>query len=118
MRRDPRVLLMDIEQAGADIARFTEGIEIGIYLEDAMMQAAVERKFGIIGEALNRLRKDHPGVTQRIPRLSEIIDFRNVLVHGYDHVVPGLIWDYAETHLPQLRRIGQALLDELGPPED
>ncbi len=81
-----------------------------------MMQAAVERKFGVIGEALNRLRKDHPELAQGIPRLREIIDFRNVLVHGYGHVVPGLVWDYVETHLTQLRETVQALLAGLGVP--
>ncbi len=118
MHRDPRVPLTDIEQAGADIARFTEGIDIGAYFENAMMQAAVERKFEIIGEALNRLHKDHPALAQRIPNLRKIIDFRNVLSHGYDQVVSDLVWDYAEIYLPQLRKVVQALLAELGPPEE
>ncbi len=59
MHRDLRVLLMDIEQAGADIKRFTEGATFGGYLEDTMMQAAVERKFEIIGMR-NHLRRATP----------------------------------------------------------
>ena len=55
MRPDPRVLLADIDRAGADIVRFTGCMDGDAYAEDALTQAAVERKFEIIGEALNRL---------------------------------------------------------------
>ena len=41
MHRDPRILLADIDRAGADVERFTEGIDSNIYAEDAMAQAAV-----------------------------------------------------------------------------
>ena len=117
MRPDPRVLLADIDQAGADIGRFTEGMDSGAYASDTLTQAAVERKFKIIGEALNRLQKIHPELAERIPRLRRIIDFRNLLIHGYASVMPERVWDYAKNHLPQLCRIVQALLAELGSPE-
>ena len=56
MRPDPRVLLADVVGAAADIGRFTEGMDSGTYAGDALTQAAVKRKFEIIGEALNRLQ--------------------------------------------------------------
>ena len=59
MNRDPRVQLADVARAGADIQSFTEGMECATYLRDGMTQAAVERKFEIIGEALNRLHHAH-----------------------------------------------------------
>ena len=34
MSRDPRVLLADVARAGADIQRFTEGMERATYLYD------------------------------------------------------------------------------------
>ena len=117
MHSDPRVLLADIDRAGADIARFTEGMDGDAYAGDALTQAAVERKFEIVGEALNRLHQSHPELAERIPRLRRTIDFRNLLIHGYASVRPERVWDYAENHLPELRRIVQALLAELGPPE-
>ncbi len=113
MRCDPRVLLWDIEQAGADIRRFTDSMERNAYLEDRRTQAAVERKFEIIGEALNRLQKSHPEHATRIPDLHRIIGFRNVLAHGYDSVMPEDVWDYARNDLPELRRVVQTLLAEL-----
>ncbi len=117
MHRDPRVLLADIEQAGADIARFTEGVTREDYLRDGLIQAAVERKFEIIGEALKRLHGDHGEIAQRIPRLRRIVDFRNLLSHGYDRVIPERVWSYANHDLPEFLRTVHALLAELGPPD-
>ncbi len=113
MRSDPRVPLTDIDQAGADINQFTDGADRNAYVADAMMRAAVERKFEIIGEALTRLHKNYPKLAKRIPRTRRIIDFRNLLIHGYDCVDSGLVWDYIQNSLPELRRIVQGLLTEL-----
>ncbi len=118
MRPDPRVLLEDIDRAGADIAHFTKSMDGSAYADDALTQAAVERKFEIIGEALNRLQNLHPELAERILRLRRIVDFRNLLIHGYASVMPERVWDYAENHRPQLRRIVQSLLAELKPPEE
>lgn len=78
----------------------------------------VERWFEIIGEALNRLGRSHPDLIERIPGHRGIIDSRNMLIHGYASVIPERVWAYAENHLPQLRRIVQALLAEMGPPQE
>lgn len=116
MEADPRILLTHIEQAGADIESFVDGMDVAAYTVDARTQAAVERKFEIIGEAVNRLRKLHPDLAEKIPEVRKIVDFRNVLAHGYDHVVPDLVWDYVANHLPQLREIVRVLLVEVGSP--
>ena len=118
MRPDPRVLLADVERAAADIVNFTEGMDSFAYAADTRTQAAVERKFEIIGEALNRLHQIYPELAERIPRLRRIIDFRNLLIHGYASVRPERVWDYAENHLPLLRRIVRALLVEVGLPNE
>ena len=55
MRSDPRVLLEDIDQAGSDLGRFIENMDNASYVADVQTQAAVERKFEIIGEAMNQL---------------------------------------------------------------
>ena len=117
MRPDPRALLADVDKAATDIVRFTEGIDLEAYVDDARTQAAVERKFEIIGEALNRLHQTFPETAERIPRLREVVGFRNLLIHGYAVVIPDRVWDYARNDLPELRRIVRALLAEMDPPE-
>ncbi|MCY3731738.1 MAG: DUF86 domain-containing protein [Rhodospirillaceae bacterium] len=117
MRPDPRVLLADVDQAAADIERFVEGMDLEAYVTDARTQAAVERKFEIIGEALNRLQQSHPEIADRIPALREVVGFRNLLIHGYAVVIPDRVWDYAQNDLPGLREIVHALLAEMVSPE-
>ncbi len=95
MHPDPRVLLADVEQAGEAIERFTEGMDQAAYASDSRTQAAVERKFEIIGEALNILSPPNPELAKPVPRKRKVIDFRNLLIHGYSSVNPEPVWDDA-----------------------
>jgi uncharacterized protein with HEPN domain len=58
----------------------------GEYETDKMLQAAVERKFMIIGEALAQMEQHFPGERARIDDVRSIIAFRNLLMHQYDAV--------------------------------
>ena len=62
--------------------RFADGMSREAYVGDTRTQAAVERKFEIIGEALNRLHRDCPEVAAGMPRLRKVVDFRNLLIHA------------------------------------
>ncbi|MCY4227130.1 MAG: DUF86 domain-containing protein [Gammaproteobacteria bacterium] len=117
MSPDVRIFLSDVEQAARDIAEYLEGFDMDAYSSDGEKQASVERKFKIIGEALNRLRGVDPELAGRIPDLRQIIDFRNLLSHGYDQVDSVRVWSYAKNNLPELHHIVQILLKELGQPE-
>jgi uncharacterized protein with HEPN domain len=75
-----------------------------------MLRAAVEREFEIIGEALAQLARIDPTLAGSISQHRSIIDFRNVLIHGYADVDDRLVWDVVETRLPVLRREIDALL--------
>ena len=92
-------------------------MDMDAYIMDVRTQAAVERKFEVIGEAVNRLHQHDPDLAERIPGMREIIDFRNLLAHGYEHVTARRIWTYANRNLPQLRSVVQVLLGELGSSE-
>lgn len=66
MELEVKKLLFDASQAGNDIRSFTEGCSLDDYSPDRLVRAAVERKFEIIGEALNRLTKLSPDTAGRI----------------------------------------------------
>jgi uncharacterized protein with HEPN domain len=83
------------------------------YAGNAMAQAAVERKFEVIGEALNQLSKHDATLAVRIPDLPQIVAFRNQLIHGYATVKVGTVWNIAQSALPALLDSVQVLLDEL-----
>ena len=57
MQRDPRAFLWDVRESALAIQSFVAGMDMAAYAGNAMAQAAVERKFEIIGEALNQLAK-------------------------------------------------------------
>jgi uncharacterized protein with HEPN domain len=57
MQRDPHAFLWDVQASATQIQGFVAGLDATSYAANAMAQAAVERKFEIIGEALNQLAK-------------------------------------------------------------
>lgn len=100
--RDPGVYLEDIEHYAAAAIRFLSGYDLQRYLTDDKTQAAVERALEICGEALVHLQRHTPDVAERIPRLREIIGFRNILAHGYAELDHCKVYDVAVTHAPTL----------------
>ena len=113
MRRDPRKYLEDIRMASQRVLDFTAGYTRDTYLGNEMLQAAVERQFEIIGEAMNQLSHYAPEVVDRIPEAGRVIGFRNVLIHGYAEVDANLVWDVVESYLPHLMKTTEELIAEL-----
>lgn len=68
-----------------------------------MLQLAIEREFEIIGEALFRLSNlEEEILASKIPEYRKIIDFRNIIAHGYDIIDEAALWDFAENRVPEL----------------
>jgi uncharacterized protein with HEPN domain len=114
MQRDPRAFLWDVRESALAIQSFTAGMDAAAYVANNMAQAAVERKFEIIGEALNQLAKLDTPLAARIPDLPQIVAFRNQLIHGYATVNVSTVWNVTQNALPPLLDAVQNLLDELG----
>ena len=114
MQRDPRADLWNVREAAQAIAGFTAGMDADAYAASLLVQAAVERKFEIIGEALGRLAKLDSALAARVPDLPKIVAFRNQLIHGYAVVNQSTVWNIVQDSLAPLLGCVQALLDELG----
>lgn len=112
MRLEIRKYLHDIQRATHALSEFTAGKTFADYEREAMLRAAVERQFEIIGEALAQLAKRDANAAGRITEYKRIIAFRNILIHGYADVDDRLVWDIVEIKLPALRREVDALLSE------
>ena len=111
--RDPRAFLWDVAEAARAIEIFTVGMNAQSYADSGLVNAAVERKFEIIGEALNQLSKIDAALAARIPDASKIVAFRNQLIHSYAGIDSSLVWNIAQKSLPALLLVVTALLHEL-----
>lgn len=110
MRPETRKYLHDIRRAASLIVRFTHGKSYAEYEIDELLQAAVEREFEIIGEAMSRLAAGDPETAEQFTAYRRIISFRNILIHGYADVDNRLVWNVVETNLPTLVREVEGLL--------
>lgn len=103
MQLEVRKYLFDIQRALGALGDFIGGKDFRDYAGDAMLRAATERQFEIIGEALAQLAKRDPAVATEITDYRRIIAFRNILIHGYAEIDDRLVWDIVETKLRKLR---------------
>ena len=96
-------LLLDISLSCQEITDFIKGKSFEDFQEDRMLQLALEWEFEIIGEALYGLaRIEEEILSQKIPDYRKIIDFRNVIAHGYDIIDEAAMWDFAVNRVPEL----------------
>jgi uncharacterized protein with HEPN domain len=78
------------------------------------LRSAVERQFQIVGEALTRLKRDDPTTVGGLSSVSQIIAFRNIVVHAYDEIDNDRVWNIVEQHLPILMGEVVSLLTSSG----
>lgn len=110
MRPKTPKLLEDIRDAAAFIAELAQGRTLEDYKRDRMLRQAVERNFEIIGEAVSRLTRIDPDNAQRIGSHRQIVDFRNVLIHGYDLIDHRIVWGTIAEKIPALLTEVESLL--------
>ncbi len=103
MPHKARKLLLDVSLSCQEILDFIDGKSFKDFQENRMLQLAIEREFEIIGEALHRLtRIDEATLAEKIPEYRKIIDFRNIIAHGYDIIDEAAMWDFALNRVPEL----------------
>jgi uncharacterized protein with HEPN domain len=85
-------LLWDAQDAAQRALRFAAGHDLAAYDSNELLRSAIERQLTIVGEALVRLRRLDPALAANVPDLTDIIAFRNILVHGYADIDNPLVW--------------------------
>ena len=104
MQHDPRKLAEDVLRCIEELETFCRGKTFHDFQEDRGLQLIVERELEIIGEALARLRREHPALAGQIPDIRKIVGLRNVLAHGYDILEHEILWDIVVNKIPLLKR--------------
>jgi uncharacterized protein with HEPN domain len=115
MPPEVRKFLHDIKQAIELIEQFTSGKSVSDYKRDAMLRSAVERQFMIIGEALQQAMRLMPQLADSISESRRIVNFRNVIVHGYAQIVAETVWGVVEKDLTLLDQQVQRLIEQNSP---
>ncbi len=104
--------LRHIDECIGHVMNFLQGKTFEDMKNDVMCYHAVVYNIMIIGEAANLLtkefREEHPEVPWR-----EIVDMRNVLVHGYFTTSALFIWETYTKDLPPLRESVLKYIEEL-----
>jgi uncharacterized protein with HEPN domain len=95
-------LLHDMQQACDLIEQFTAGKTLADFHADAQLRSAVERQFITIGESLQQALRHAPDLANSISETRRIVNFRNVMVHGYAQIVPDTVWGVVEKDLATL----------------
>ena len=94
-----RLAIQHVLESGERITKWTKGGKRR-FLDDLMLQRAIEREFEVMGEAARRVsaatREAHPQVPWRT-----LARFRDFLIHAYDSVDPGKVWDAVSVSLKQ-----------------
>ena len=108
--------LWDMLEAARSVRDFVKDTTAEEFLEDRMIQAAVEREVEIIGEAARRIsdafKEAHPEVPWR-----NIVGMRNLLAHEYGAIIQSRMWTLAAEHIPALIAQLEPLIPPL-PPEE
>ena len=104
--------LLHIKERIGNVMSFLEGKTFEDMKSNVMCYHAVVHNIMIIGEAANLLTKEfrdnHPEVPWR-----DIVDMRNVLVHGYYTTSPIFIWETYTKDLPVLLQQIEQYIKEL-----
>ena len=105
--------LLDILNSARRIVRYCGNVAWEEFETNELLQDAVVRQLGIIGEAARRtsedIRKAHPEIPW-----DDIIGMRNRLIHEYFRVDLRRVWDTVANDLPELIR----LFEPIVPPEE
>ena len=112
MKDESRAHLYDVLQSGCAIKEFISNKTLESYRSDELLRSAVERKFEIMGEAINRIKRDEPSLLLQIRHHRDIISFRNILVHGYDTIDDRIVWGVIEEDLDDLVEDVEQLLEQ------
>jgi uncharacterized protein with HEPN domain len=112
MQREVSKFLYDALQACEDLTAFLQGKSFDDYLSERLLQSGAERQLMIIGEALNQADKIDPDISDRISSFRQIVNLRNVIVHGYASIENETIWGILQNDLPILHERLKQLLEE------
>jgi uncharacterized protein with HEPN domain len=112
MTKDPRIYLVHIVECIDAIAGYIAGLDKDSFLNEELIQDAVQRRLSIIGEAVKNLPPDLRSQYADIP-WRRIAGMRDKLIHDYFGVDVDLVWEVSTSLLPALKGRLEGIAKEL-----
>jgi uncharacterized protein with HEPN domain len=107
-----RDYLLHMLDALDQILEYTSGVSREAFLTNRMLQDAVVRNIGIVGEAAKQLLDVAPEFSHNHPEIpfAQVYGMRNRVIHGYSSVNPIVVWDSVVSDVPALlKQIAEVL---------
>ena len=109
-RHDPEVALRQMLDHAREAMILSKGKSAQELVDDRVLCLAIIRLMEIVGEAANRdpheKRSKHPEIPW-----TQIISFRNRLIHGYDAIDYEILWQILNYDLPELVSSLESIFD-------
>ncbi len=102
MRRED-LYFNDLIEAADHIAEFVAAIDFATFAMSEMLRSAVVQKLSVIGEAAARISIETKARYPEVP-WTQIVAFRNILVHAYFGIDWEVVWLSATRRCPILRQ--------------
>ena len=101
-----------IVQAMERIQRYTANVTEQIFLSDELVQDAVVRNIGVVGEAAKNIQRIDPGFASKHEEIPWQVMYamRNRLSHGYDTIDYEVVWNLIQEDLPNLYQLTKGVL--------
>ncbi len=105
--------LVDMLENARCAVRYVAGKDRAAFDAAVVLQNAVMRWIGIVGEAASRITD---GTRAEIPEIPwrKVVMMRNILVHDYGRVSLDTTWEVTQRHAPEMIEILSRYLDARG----
>lgn len=100
-RRDDLSRLRDMLEHAREALAVTSGRTRADFERDRLLNLAVVRLLEIVGEAANHVTEEGRSSAPGIP-WSQVVGFRNRVIHGYGDVDLDIVWSIVRNDLPTL----------------
>lgn len=102
--RDIELFVVDVYIGIAKIQEYTSNFDNGESLKHSSLHwDATIRELEVIGEALNYLLKDEQFYSLSPSYFRQVVDFRNIIIHGYFGIDEVEVWDIVNNSLHTLK---------------
>ena len=108
-RHEDEVVLLDLARAAQLVFEFKQGMDESAFLDDLKTQSAILHQLMVLGAAVKRLSAEFRTRHSEAP-WNLIAGMRDKLIHGYDIVDLGQVWQTATKDVPELLFMMEAFL--------